>query len=235
MDPLTIRYLKTYQIWHHRRLLLTHLRNPIPELRFIERCLEVDSKNYHTWSYRQWLLAYFIDDDDLWRGELDFVENAIGDDVRNNSAWHHRYFIVFGCRVRPGEEDRARVARRELTYVFLTQSTSYLMHQNSFTKQSISLAPNNPSAWNYLRGILDHMKLPYSLLARFVKPYTVPLGSQRVDVVDLENPPPSPGAQLPCVHALEFMADIHEQTGVKDNILRAVEVKSFPLIVSGCL
>jgi len=181
------------------------------------------------------LLAYFIDDDDLWRGELDFVENAIGDDVRNNSAWHHRYFIVFGCRVRPGEEDRARVARRELTYVLLTQSTLYLMHQNSFTKQSISLAPNNPSAWNYLRGILDHMKLPYSLLARFVKPYTVPLGSQRVDVVDLENPPPSPGAQLPCVHALEFMADIHEQTGVKDNILRAVEVKSSPFIVSGCL
>jgi protein farnesyltransferase/geranylgeranyltransferase type-1 subunit alpha len=114
MNDLAIKYLKTYQVWHHRRLLLTHLRTPQPELKFIGKCLQVDSKNYHTWSYRQWLLSHFVDDNDLWKGELDFVENMIGDDVRNNSAWHHRHFVVFGCGVRAGEEDRARVVRREL-------------------------------------------------------------------------------------------------------------------------
>ncbi|KAJ3564782.1 hypothetical protein NP233_g8066 [Leucocoprinus birnbaumii] len=208
MNELAVKYLKTYQVWHHRRLLITQLRTPQPELKFVEKCLQVDSKNYHTWSYRQWLLSHFVDDEDLWRGELDFIENTIGDDVRNNSAWHHRHFAVFGCGVRPGEEDRARVVKRELT----------------FTKQNISLAPNNPSAWNYLRGILDTMKLPYSLLTQFVKPYTVPLDPKRMDIVDLENPPPPPGAQLPCVHAIEFLADIHEQAGDKDNILKAVEL-----------
>jgi len=69
------------------------------------------------------------------------------------------------------------------------------------------------------------MKLPYSLLAQFVKPYTVPLNSQSIDIVDLENPPPPPDAKLPCVHALEFLADIHEQTGDQDDILKAVEVR----------
>ncbi|KXN92160.1 Protein farnesyltransferase/geranylgeranyltransferase type-1 subunit alpha [Leucoagaricus sp. SymC.cos] len=208
MNELVIKYLKTYQVWHHRRLLLTQLRTPLPELRFIERCLQVDPKNYHTWSYRQWLLSHFVDDEDLWKGELDFIENAIGDDVRNNSAWHHRHFVVFGCGVRAGQEDRARVVKRELI----------------FTKQNISLAPNNPSAWNYLRGILDHPKLPYSLLTQFVKPYTVPLDPNVADIVDLENPPPMKGAELPCVYAIEFLADIYEQAGDKDNILKAVEL-----------
>lgn len=114
MDELAIKYLKTYQVWHHRRLLITQLRTPLSELFFIEKCLAVDSKNYHTWSYRQWLLSHFIKDDDLWKRELDFIENAVGSDVRNNSAWHHRYFVVYGCGVRTGDEDRERVLRREL-------------------------------------------------------------------------------------------------------------------------
>lgn len=129
MNELAIKYLKTYQVWHHRRLLIADLRTPIPELKFIEKCLRKDSKNYHTWSHRQWLLAHFVDDDDLWEGELDFIENAIGDDVRNNSAWNHRYFVVFGCRVMRGEKDRTRVARRELTYVFSNHYTYNFIHQ----------------------------------------------------------------------------------------------------------
>jgi protein farnesyltransferase/geranylgeranyltransferase type-1 subunit alpha len=116
MDQLAVKYLKTYQVWHHRRLLLMITRKPGPELWFIESSLKVDAKNYHTWSYRQWLLAYF-NDEDLWVGELDFVDMMLVQDVRNNSAWHHRFFVVFQSGVRDGEEDRARIVRRELTYV----------------------------------------------------------------------------------------------------------------------
>ena len=117
MDEIAVKYLKTYQVWHHRRLLLTITRKPAQELDFITRSLTADTKNYHTWSYRQWLLAYFNDEDELWRGELDFVDAMLAQDVRNNSAWHHRFFVVWGCGVREGEEDRERVYKRELTYV----------------------------------------------------------------------------------------------------------------------
>ncbi|KAG6839489.1 hypothetical protein C0991_002174, partial [Blastosporella zonata] len=89
-------------------------RKPAPELKFIAKSLEADVKNYHTWSYRQWLLAFF-NDDELWAGELDFVDEMIVHDVRNNSAWHHRFFVVFQSGLREGETDRARIVRRELT------------------------------------------------------------------------------------------------------------------------
>lgn len=54
---------------------------------------EQDSKNYHVWSYRQWLVRRF----GLWeQGELEETARLIGEDVRNNSAWNHRFFVVNG-------------------------------------------------------------------------------------------------------------------------------------------
>jgi len=208
MDELAVKYLKTYQVWHHRRLLLTEMRKPAPELEFIAKSLKVDAKNYHTWSYRQWLLAYF-NDDALWKGELDFVDRMLTDDIRNNSAWHHRFFTVFQSGTRKGDEDRDEVLRREFDYV----------------KERISLAPNNASAWNYLRGVLDHTHTPYSTLQLFVQPYATPRSPDETvtEVVDLENPAPSNGAQLPCPAAVEFLADIHEAEG-GDSLKQAVEL-----------
>ena len=83
MDEVAVNNMKTYQVWHHRRLLITQLtsasttaapaKDPVDtattELEFIGNVLAVDTKNYHTWSYRQWLLAHF-DDAGLWLGEL---------------------------------------------------------------------------------------------------------------------------------------------------------------------
>ena len=95
----------------------------------------------------------------------------------------------------------------------------------SFAKEKISLAPNNPSAWNYFRGILDHVRVAYSTQVPFVRQYivdTVEPGGN--DILDLENPPPSKGAELPCATAIEFMADVHEASG-KDGVSKAVEVR----------
>lgn len=57
----------------------------------------------------------------------------------------------------------------------------------------------------------------------FVRPYTQPYTSE-ADVVDLENPLPDKDADLPCVAAIEFLADIYEQ-GDKESILKAIEVR----------
>jgi len=190
----------------------------------------VDTKNYHTWAYRQWLLSEF-NSPELWAGELDFVEMMLRHDVRNNSAWHHRFFVVFESGIREGEEDREEVVRREIDYA----------------KEKISLAPNNPSAWNYLRGVLQKSSTPFAPLETFVITYTVPhptdhastegkefvptflsetpshtsdaalLDASALDAkdavaeetIDLENPSPSETADLPCALAIEFLADIY--------------------------
>jgi protein farnesyltransferase/geranylgeranyltransferase type-1 subunit alpha len=94
-----------------------------------------------------------------------------------------------------------------------------------FVKERIAVAPNNASAWNYLRGILEHAEMPYSELQTFVMPYSLPQYSFDTppEVVDLENPLPSKEAQLPCVAAIEFMADVYEATG-GDDLMKATEV-----------
>lgn len=84
-----------------------------PETRKNELGGSVDTKNYHTWAYRQWLLAEF-NSPELWAGELEFVEEMLRDDIRNNSAWHHRFFVVWENGIREGEMDRESVLRREI-------------------------------------------------------------------------------------------------------------------------
>ncbi|KAH9947531.1 protein prenylyltransferase [Amylocystis lapponica] len=189
MDAFALDFLKTYQVWHHRRLLLAALRAPraaAAELAFVARALERDAKNYHTWSYRQWLLAHF-DAPALWAGERAWVEGLLAHDVRNNSAWHHRFFVL------------------------------------AFAREKIALAPGNASAWNYLRGVLEHTQTPFAALAPFVRLYTAPTLPVPGDVLDLENPPPAAGAQLPSVHALEFSADMYEREGGAE-MGKAVEI-----------
>lgn len=118
MDEIATSFLKTYQVWHHRRLLLTALNSvdaAARELVFLKTVINVDEKNYHTWSYRQWILAHFNDESRLWAGERTYVEDLLEADVRNNSAWHHRFFVVFASGVRAGDEDRDQVLKRELS------------------------------------------------------------------------------------------------------------------------
>lgn len=74
--------------------------------------LELDSKNYHVWSYRQWLVKRF----DLFDKpeELEWTHSMIEEDVRNNSAWNHRYYLVVGGRE---EKPSADLVNREIEYV----------------------------------------------------------------------------------------------------------------------
>ena len=60
------------------------------ELAFTAKMLDMDSKNYHVWSYRQWLVTHFA----LWEQERAFVDAMIGKDLRNNSAWNQCYFVA---------------------------------------------------------------------------------------------------------------------------------------------
>jgi protein farnesyltransferase/geranylgeranyltransferase type-1 subunit alpha len=101
-------------VWHHRRLLLTALGDPAPELAFNEEILKTDAKNYHTWSHRQWLLAHF-DQEELWANELPFIDRLLADDVRNNSAWHHRFFVVFERGRKDDKDEADTIVKRELT------------------------------------------------------------------------------------------------------------------------
>ncbi|KAI8622599.1 hypothetical protein BC830DRAFT_1088972 [Chytriomyces sp. MP71] len=137
-----LEHHKNYQVWHHREVVVTQLAAAAAgqgsgiadviatELAYINQQLDADSKNYHAWSYRQWLVRHF----QHWDQELPDVDGLIVTDCRNNSAWNHRFFVYSN---RPGG-----------------MSAPDLAAELQYCKKYIKLAPNNESPWNYLKGIL---------------------------------------------------------------------------------
>ena len=47
-------------------------------------------KDYYYVFGRQWVIKEF----ELWENELEYVNQLIVDDLRNNSAWNQRYFVI---------------------------------------------------------------------------------------------------------------------------------------------
>ena len=95
--------------------------------------IENDSKNYHAWSYRQWVVSNY----NLWEFELADVTRLIDLDIRNNSAWNERYFVI---KNRPQVFDH-----------------NNLVNEIQFCMEKIRPAPNNESSWNYFGGYLQNL------------------------------------------------------------------------------
>ncbi|GAA5829804.1 hypothetical protein JCM3766R1_001312 [Sporobolomyces carnicolor] len=202
LDAMVKQHLKSYQVWQHRRTIVLALDDPSRELDFTARALSFDAKNYHTWAYRQFILCHFYSDaemgsspasrssrtsskeerDKVWSGELDYVEKLIRDDIRNNSAWNQRFFVAFESQM-----GGADVGEREIEYA----------------KAQLAISPNNPSAWNYLRGVLTRLAKPLSS----VLPFVLPLALNTPESMPPNEPSVSASAQLPAWLAIEFLAD----------------------------
>ena len=105
---------------------------PPTELPFLARMFAKDAKNYHVWAYRQWLVRHF----EIWDAELPCIESLIRADVRNNSAWNHRWFVNFGRE--DGKQIEDSIYEREIL----------------FAQSAIVQAPQNQSPWSYLMGVV---------------------------------------------------------------------------------
>jgi len=102
------------------------------EMDFLSKIFDSDSKNYHAWSYRIWLVERFS----LWEGELEYAEKLLDEDVYNNSAWSYRYFLL-------------NKAPNNLsgTLEFAFTELKYLIDKR------LLQALDNEAAWVYLRGL----------------------------------------------------------------------------------
>lgn len=123
-----------------------------------------DSKNYHVWSYRQWLVRQF----NLWDEprEIADVDALIGQDVRNNSAWNHRYLLRFaprrGADAAMAVTATAAAAAAGGSYAASSSGKGRLEvvdedvvdAELDYAQKKILLAPENRSPWLYARGVL---------------------------------------------------------------------------------
>lgn len=69
----------------------------------------------------------------LFDDELNYVDQLIAEDMRNNSAWNQRFFVL---------------QHTGLTPEVITREAHYVMNR-------IRLIKNNESTWNFLRGLLE--------------------------------------------------------------------------------
>jgi protein farnesyltransferase/geranylgeranyltransferase type-1 subunit alpha len=133
---------KNYQLWNHRRKFALYRGGDHAghEMEFAAACLAYDAKNYHAWAHRQAILTAFgAQITTLWLEELVVTERFLRDDLRNNSAWTERFFIV------------EKMPRDE---VLLGTAREVYDREVDFVIVKINLAPHNEAAWGYLRALL---------------------------------------------------------------------------------
>mmetsp|Transcript_2453 Transcript_2453/g.7072 ORF Transcript_2453/g.7072 Transcript_2453/m.7072 type:complete len:345 (+) Transcript_2453:391-1425(+) len=145
MQDIAAVNAKNYQLWNHRRKcsLLIGAEGKEAELEFTAEVLVEDAKNYHAWSHRQAIVTAF----GLWQEEEHYTRTMITLDVRNNSAWNERIYVL--TRRPPSEgTDTAATRSVEVEEVVLP---------------AVLLAPSNPSPYNFLRGLYTELSPPAPL------------------------------------------------------------------------
>ncbi len=202
VNDVALQHLKNYQIWHHRHLLMDHYYPQIAsspdkvtglvrsEAVFLKIMLAEDTKNYHVWSYRQYLVCKLGN----WtEDELRATEEFIEGDVRNNSAWSHRFFLVF---MDPHTTTKG------------THSTEYdpavprdiIDRETKYAQDKILLAPQNQSAWNYLRGVLVKGGKKMGSIEEFIAQFVKDIGDDKKE--DVRS-----------THALDLLAEVYAEKG----------------------
>jgi protein farnesyltransferase/geranylgeranyltransferase type-1 subunit alpha len=202
LNQVALANLKNYQIWHHRQLLLNYYYSTITdneaalkelartETGFLKAILSRDTKNYHVWTYRNHLVTKL----GLFNiNELLSTQNMIEDDLRNNSAWSHRFFLVFSD---------PKLVTDDSQPPKLHVPDDIVNREINYAKEKILLAPQNQSSWNYLHGVLKKVGQPLAPQREFAEQFVKGLGTD--------------DEELSSVHALELLAAIYAETGAPD-------------------
>jgi len=231
LNGVSLTYLKNYQIWyvqlifphikkhqlyhsntntghrHHRQVLMSSTAHfptlPQKEPAFLMEMFAQDSKNYHVWTYRHWLVRHFK----LWDHpvELADVESLIDADVRNNSAWNHRFMLRFGPRddqpaagMSNGDAPGSEKGRMAVV------DEDVVDGELGYAKAKIVRAPENRSPWAYARGVLRAADRGLEEWREFAGKFVVVKEDGEVVVKS--------------THALEWLADVYAQESKEEAV-----------------
>ena len=227
---------KNYQVWHHRRWAASRL-GPEAAARELELTAALllggsggsgetvaedddsssEAKNYHVWSHRQWVCAAW----GVWEAELGLVDTLLAQDVRNNSAWNHRWFVQAArARGTPPPGRTSGIDLEELPVATLSAVAgnsgplpdSCIPGELSFVLPALRRAWRNESAWAYLRALLASPPSGAAVIVNY--PFALHGGSlplplrSTLDTAVAEALAAACTVGTPNAFALEFAADL---------------------------
>ncbi|KAL3464107.1 hypothetical protein BJX64DRAFT_255625 [Aspergillus heterothallicus] len=180
--PLLRSFPKCYWIWNYRLWLLDEAKRLLPkvvarkiwqeELGLVGKMLSLDSRNFHGWGYRRFVvetLESLAPEDEeeksLAQTEFDYAKKMIGTNLSNFSAWHYRTKLIqrLLSEKLASDEERKQMLDGELELIHRALCDPYdqslwFYHQNLMcifdpTKSSQTMAPNLTKAerLEYLR------------------------------------------------------------------------------------
>mmetsp|Transcript_27858 Transcript_27858/g.41309 ORF Transcript_27858/g.41309 Transcript_27858/m.41309 type:complete len:314 (+) Transcript_27858:3-944(+) len=209
---------KNYQVWYHRRNLLEQSFSDMTsdsdtecgsvlelvneELEYIAGVLDKDSKNYHAWSHRQWILK-IINMESKWTAEIEYINDLLEADVRNNSAWNQRWLVSHrGSKSKPFPVE---AASEEVNFVI------------SKARED----PYNESPWRYFVALIKEQFRLIASSPEFVS--LVDTCENALKEVKEKFELESKKDGMECTHLIAAHIDILEMKGDEDSLSSAVE------------
>ncbi|CEL05347.1 Putative Protein geranylgeranyltransferase type II, alpha subunit [Aspergillus calidoustus] len=187
--PLLRSFPKCYWIWNYRLWLLDEAKRLLPravarkvwqeELGLVGKMLSLDSRNFHGWGYRRFVvetLETLASEEEgeksLAQTEFEYAKKMIGTNLSNFSAWHYRTKLIqrLLSEKSASDEERKQMLNGELDLIHRALCDPYdqslwFYHQNLMcifdpVKSSRTMAPNLTKAerLEYLRREIEEIQ-----------------------------------------------------------------------------
>ncbi|KAL4738308.1 hypothetical protein BDV11DRAFT_138539 [Aspergillus similis] len=187
--PLLRSFPKCYWIWNYRLWLLDEAKRLLPkaiarkvwqqELALVGKMLNLDSRNFHGWGYRRFVVetleSLFSGEENeksLAESEFEYAKKMIGTNLSNFSAWHYRTKLIqrLLSEKSASDEERKQILDDELELIHRALCDPYdqslwFYHQNLMcifdpAKSSQTMAPNlsKTERLNYIRREIEKIQ-----------------------------------------------------------------------------
>lgn len=154
------KFPKCYWIWNHRAWCLGKLQeakmaNWDFELGIVSKLLEMDSRNFHGWQYRRFVVQNIEQNSkeilSINLKEFDYTTTKINKNISNFSAWHNRSKLIIKI-YHLTKESNTNVESETIT--LFENPLKLLQHELNLIKTGMFMDSDDTSIWLYLLWLL---------------------------------------------------------------------------------
>lgn len=230
-------YPKCYWIWNHRMWCLEQLDKHGEatweyELAIVLKLLEMDSRNFHGWHYRRYVVKHIekntsaeLRDTDkkilaelaINLGEFGYTTSKINKNISNFSAWHNRTKIIPKIfRLLENKVDLLSLSKDNLQLLLIFSSPyDLLMHELDLVKTGMYMDSDDTSVWLYLQWLLTD-EIFVSHLSEVKQSYEDLLKNQLKEVEELNelerDDSPTNSDHIWCLKTIVFIKGLIKKT-----------------------